>query len=159
MKRWKGYKEEPPEAGATPQRKLGELKALYPAVSRCRDAVAELEKAKASPLLSGIVTKLVQMPPAARLLSNCISAMRQMAEDERNEFAMTEDEVAALKEADDLRSVAKITVETEGTIIGLLCPEERLLLVEAMLPAFRRARTRKTTGESHGEEDDRGTST
>lgn len=153
MKRWKGHKEEPPQAGAVPQRRLGELKALYPAASRCRDAVAELSKARASPLLSGIVTKLVQMPQAARLLSNCISAMRTMAGDESNEFAMTEDEVEALQEADDLRSDGKITVETEGTIIGLLCPEERLLLVEAMLPAFRRARTRKTTGEPNGEKD------
>lgn len=147
MKNWKGHQDKPPEVLGSPQRSVELPKALYPAVSRCRDALEDLRTARASPLLFGTVTRLSGMTPWARLTANCVSAIRELSNGEKNEFALSDDELLAVREVDELRSAGRVSVETEGTLIGLLCPEERANLVETMLPAFRRARTRNNQGE------------
>ena len=148
MKSIKGRMDEAPTVSATPQRKVELPAVLYPAYSRCRDLLAELEKARASPVLYGTAKKLSSMPAHARLTSNCVSALRELAAGESNEFALSEDELEALKEADELRRAGRLSMDAEGTFVGLLCPEERLLLIEAMLPAYRQARTKNHQGET-----------
>lgn len=142
MKSVSGRTDAPRVVEVSPQRSVAVPRAADTSREKLERLAAALESAGAGPIAIGLAVKFSRMPSAAVLASNLVSAVREMTRGGENELAMSEDEVAALRDVHGLRVDGRLSDEMEGVFAGMLHPEARAAAVDALRLFFVRERAK-----------------